>query len=340
MASSTIPAIYIHQSWDIMCHDSSTRLYSYQLDEQWFTIHIEILRDALDITPSNDNHPFVAPPSSDAVIEYVNTFGYPNTLRNVSAMSVNALYQPWRVVLSMINMCLTSKTARYDRLRHPVLQILWGVIHRTNIDYAERIWEEYTKKDERVIFVMPIPNVILTDDIRSAPYYSGYLEQATKPPKPAEALKKVQGRKCKPTKETTDAPSPAKRTQAGKFGDEEANVQKALEESLKGAYLARQGPLPLMTPKKMSPVEQYIFQRRTPTTTKPSGLAESPSLYVELGLTDSETDSDEEAGSNAGDVAVDQPQSSHVVHAGPNLDHMDLGIAEASSQPNPEQMNQ
>ncbi|GKD76125.1 hypothetical protein Tco_1334407, partial [Tanacetum coccineum] len=65
---------------------------------------------------------------------------------------------------------------------------------------------------------------------------------------------------------------------------------------------------------------------RTPTITKPSCLAESSSLYVELGLTDSETDFDEEVGSNPGDAAMDQPQSSHVVHARPNLDHMDLGI--------------
>ncbi|GKF71283.1 hypothetical protein Tco_0207397 [Tanacetum coccineum] len=73
-----------------------------QLDEQWFNLHKYILRDALDITPSNDNNPFVAPPSSDTVIEYVNTLGYPSTLTNVSPMSVNALYQPWRAILSMI----------------------------------------------------------------------------------------------------------------------------------------------------------------------------------------------------------------------------------------------
>ncbi|GKB15655.1 retrovirus-related pol polyprotein from transposon TNT 1-94 [Tanacetum coccineum] len=78
-----------------------------QLDEQWFNLHKDILKDALDITPTNDDNPFVAPPSSDTVIEYVNTLGYPNTLRNVSAMFVNALYQPWRAILSMINMCLT-----------------------------------------------------------------------------------------------------------------------------------------------------------------------------------------------------------------------------------------
>ncbi|GKB51848.1 hypothetical protein Tco_0902601 [Tanacetum coccineum] len=37
---------------------------------------------------------------------------------------------------------------------------------------------------------------------------------------------------------------------------------------------------------------------------------------------------------------MSQTPSSHVVHAGPNLDHMDLGIAEASSQPNTEQMDE
>ncbi|GKG36197.1 hypothetical protein Tco_0443875, partial [Tanacetum coccineum] len=100
--------------WDTMCFNSVTRLYSYQLDELWFNLHKNLLRDALDITPANDNNPYVAPPSSDTVIDYVNTLGYPSMLKNVSAMSVNALYQPWRVVLSMINMCLTGKTTGYD----------------------------------------------------------------------------------------------------------------------------------------------------------------------------------------------------------------------------------
>ncbi|GKD13012.1 hypothetical protein Tco_1197419 [Tanacetum coccineum] len=99
-----------------------------------------------------------------------------------------------------------------------------------------------------------------------------FAPKATKPPKLAEAPKKDQGRKRKPTKETTDAPSPAKRTKASKvakkqtlksslqledeyidegvpvnelkFGDGEADVQKAIEESLKDAYSACQGPLP------------------------------------------------------------------------------------------------
>ncbi|GJX99644.1 hypothetical protein Tco_0356663 [Tanacetum coccineum] len=117
-ASSMIPAIYIQQFWDTMCFNSSTGLYSCQLDEQWFNLHKDILRDALDITPANDNNPFEAPPSSDTVIE---------------------------AILSMINMCLKGKTAGFDRPRYPVLQILWGITHYSNIDYAERIWEEFVQ---------------------------------------------------------------------------------------------------------------------------------------------------------------------------------------------------
>ncbi|GJZ79896.1 hypothetical protein Tco_0644733, partial [Tanacetum coccineum] len=83
--------------------------------------------------------------------------------------------------------------------------------------------------------------------------------------------------------------------------------------------------------------------------TEPSGHDESSSLYAELSLTDSKMESDEEvpgidagdqdegqagpnpgiqdegqAGSNLGDATVSQPQPSHVVHVGPNLEHIDV----------------
>ncbi|GKB24084.1 retrovirus-related pol polyprotein from transposon TNT 1-94 [Tanacetum coccineum] len=157
--SSTILALYIQQFWDTMCFNSSNRLYSCQLDEQWFNLHKDLLRDALDITPTNDNKLFVAPPSSDTVIEYINTLGYPCTLRNVPAMSINALYQPWRSVLSMINMCLTGKTAGYDKITyiHPVLRFLWGIhFIAPNIDYAEK--DQGRKKTAHLL----IPNVRFT----------------------------------------------------------------------------------------------------------------------------------------------------------------------------------
>nr|GFB36922.1 hypothetical protein [Tanacetum cinerariifolium]GFB79311.1 hypothetical protein [Tanacetum cinerariifolium] len=120
-------------------------------------------------------------------------------------------------------------------------------------------------------------------------------------------------------------------------------------------------------------INQYIFQRHIPMTTGPSGNVESPSLDAELA--DSETEADKtvtpvnkvkdasnrelteinagvqdegqagsdagkqdegQAGSNPGNAVELQPQSSHVVHAGPNLEPMDL--AENLKLPTEEQV--
>nr|GEX85136.1 retrovirus-related Pol polyprotein from transposon TNT 1-94 [Tanacetum cinerariifolium] len=502
---------------DTMYFNSSTGLYSCQLDEQWFNLHKDILKDALDITPTNDNNPFVALPSNDIIIKYVNTLGYPNTLRNMSAMSVNSLYQPWRAMFSMINMFLTGKTAGYDRPIHLVLQILWGIIHSSNIDYAERIWEEFVQsiqtfltdkknlatashrkkktahllilsvrftkliihylktkhnihprfglplhylhnenvlntltfvgKGGRDIFGMSISDALLTGEIKGAPYYGEYQKHVTKP-KASKATKlahtqpskAVPKKKIKLVKETPEAPSPAKRLKVGLVGkirkpksslklvdepsdegvsveepaynEEEANLQRALELSLKEQAEQTQGPahpvvirepnsgriqplpdvqgkgkekvineqaahdfLTLLTLKNKSPIDQFIFYRRTPMPTKASGLAESASLDAKLALTDSEIESDDvvpkinigdqdegqagpnpsiqdegqarlnpsvqdkgQAGSNPSDAAKSQPQSSYVVHTGPNLEPMDLEATDASTHQNPEQM--
>ncbi|GKC62901.1 hypothetical protein Tco_1095499, partial [Tanacetum coccineum] len=177
------------------------------------------------------------------------------------------------------------------------------------------------------------------------------------------------------------------------FGDLEPDTQRAIEESLKDAHGAHRGPLlpvvfretdtgkfqplpevegkgkekfgaeqaarvllNLQTPKKKSPTKQYIFQRRTSAPTEPSGHDESSSLYAELGLTESDTESDEEvppvvksgapdegqaglnpgiqdegqARPNLGNDTVSQTLSTPGVHAGPNLEHTDAEAADAT----------
>nr|GFC59636.1 monodehydroascorbate reductase [Tanacetum cinerariifolium] len=99
IASSTIPSIYIQQLWDTILYDKKVGCYRCQLDEQWFVLTKKTLREALQITPVNNNQAFAAPPSIDGLINFVNQLGYPKL----------------------------------------------GVVTRTNIDYAERIWEEFTQ---------------------------------------------------------------------------------------------------------------------------------------------------------------------------------------------------
>nr|GEY71535.1 retrovirus-related Pol polyprotein from transposon TNT 1-94 [Tanacetum cinerariifolium] len=143
--SLTIPSIYIQQFWDTVRYDKTVRCYKCQLDDQWFDLTKDTLRDALQITLVNNNNAFSSPPTPDALINFVNDLGYPKVVRNLSNVVTNDLFQPWRALTTIINLCLTGKTSGFERPRAPVLQILWGVVNRSHIDYAERIWEEFTQ---------------------------------------------------------------------------------------------------------------------------------------------------------------------------------------------------
>ncbi|GJU65545.1 E-beta-farnesene synthase [Tanacetum coccineum] len=130
------------------------------------------------------------------------------------------------------------------------------------------------------------------------------------------------------------------------YGDEEADIQRALELSIKDQAERTQGPAHPVVLKehdsgKFQPLPDVQGKgkekRRTPTPTEPPGHAESPSLYAELGLTNSETTSNEEVPPV---IKKSQPQSSLVAHDGPNLEDMDLEATDASTQHNPEQMEE
>ncbi|GJX31997.1 hypothetical protein Tco_0241852 [Tanacetum coccineum] len=159
----------------------------------------------------------MSPTLGDAIMDFVNELGYTEEIHFVSRMVVNKLYQPWRAILSMINQCVTGKTSGYDRPRYPVLQMLWGIITSTNVDYAELMWEEFiqaiqtfladkanlgiapqkgkktkpykisdleilssSKGEEDKVFGMQIPKELITDNIRNASYYNAYLEMVAK----------------------------------------------------------------------------------------------------------------------------------------------------------------
>ncbi|GJX30886.1 hypothetical protein Tco_0240741 [Tanacetum coccineum] len=89
---------------------------------------------------------------------------------------------------------------------------------------------------------------------------------------------------------------------------------------------AAQVLLHLQTTKKKSPTEQYIFQRHTPVPSETAGHEESSSLYAELGLYGSDTESDEEMPSVVRSGAQDEGQ------AGPDPGKLDEGQA----GPNPD----
>ncbi|GJV90023.1 hypothetical protein Tco_1533961 [Tanacetum coccineum] len=254
------------------------------------------------------------------------------------------------------------------------------------------------KGTKREVFGMPIPNELITDDIRGANYYDAYLEKvakhqrylvgkevsdpdspapklakSTKPKvtkeakpvapkavtkKPQPAPTKPKEKKRKHAKETTKAAPPAKRAKAGKgipltepgFGDLEADTQRAIEESLKDAHGAPRGPLP---PVVFRETDTGKFQPLPEVEGKGKEKIGAEQAAQEMPPVVKSGDQDEgqagpdpaiqdkgQAEPNSDDVAESQPLSTPGVHAGPNLEHTNDEATDATSQPQPGQMDE
>ncbi|GJW92614.1 hypothetical protein Tco_0170167 [Tanacetum coccineum] len=181
------------------------------------------------------------------------------------------------------------------------------------------------KGTKREVFGMPILNELVTDDIRGADYYNAYLkkvanhhryltgEEVSDPdspaPKPAKSTKPQITKQTKPVapKVATKKPQPAPTKLKEK---KQADTQRAIEESMKDAYGAHRGPLPLVVFRETDTGKyQPLPERRTSAPTEPSGHDESSSLYAELGLTESDTKSDEEVPPIVKSGALDEGQA-------------------------------
>nr|GEU45168.1 hypothetical protein [Tanacetum cinerariifolium] len=222
-------------------------------------------------------------------------------------------------------------------------------------------------------------------------------ETSDKPPKAKKSKYGFISKKCtlKYVAASVARDAPAKEAQVAA---EDADMQKALEESMKTMYAVPRGSLPpvvirepesgkyqplprvpgkgkakvteeqvahdllsFQKPKKKSPADQYIFQRRTSTPTGSSGHDE-PS-HAELGQSKSkesektgsdagaqdegqagsnpDENSEGQAGPNPSNAGADvQSIPSPVVHAGSDREHMDLDFADVSPQPSTEQLDE
>nr|GEV18741.1 hypothetical protein [Tanacetum cinerariifolium] len=93
-------------------------------------------RDMLHICPRVHGQSFDEPSFEEEIIAFICFLGHSAAIRMLIDVNINKLYQPWRSFAAIINKCLTEKSSSYDSLRLSQAQILWGLYHKRNIDYA------------------------------------------------------------------------------------------------------------------------------------------------------------------------------------------------------------
>nr|GEU72694.1 retrovirus-related Pol polyprotein from transposon TNT 1-94 [Tanacetum cinerariifolium] len=315
------------------------------------------LEEALQITPINNNQAFVAPPSAEVLVDFINELGYPKLVRNVLNIVTNDMFQPWRALTTIINLCLTGKTSGFKRprapRRHKFHLRLDSSLHLLDDEPVLGYLKFSAKGTKREVFGMPIPGSLITDSHAPKPAKPARKPKPTShkaPPRPSVSIPVTL---AQPTPTSAPAIPQQKSAKAEEFptvepqvADEDADFQKALEESMKAAYALPWGPLPpvvirepesrkyqplpevlgkgkakvtedqvahdlqsLQKAKKKSRMEQYIFQRCTCTTTR--SFEQTEPSHAELEQSESEPTEKvvpgaDQAGSNPDEISEGQ----------------------------------
>nr|GFC64466.1 hypothetical protein [Tanacetum cinerariifolium] len=113
------------------------------MDTRKNCVDLESFREMLHISPRVSGQSFAELPFEEEILEFFWFLGHSAQIKTLTDVNVNKLYQPWRSFAAVINKYLTRKSFGIDSLRLSQAQILWGLYHRRDVDYAFLIWEDF-----------------------------------------------------------------------------------------------------------------------------------------------------------------------------------------------------
>nr|GFA29783.1 hypothetical protein [Tanacetum cinerariifolium] len=140
LVTADVPEIYMQEFWaTAKVHQHSIR---FKLDTKKHIVNLESFREMLHISPRVSGQSFAELPFEEEILEFLRFLGHNAQIKTLTDVNVNKFYQPWRSFDAVINKCLTGKSTGFDSLMLSQAQILWGLYHRRNVDYAFLIWED------------------------------------------------------------------------------------------------------------------------------------------------------------------------------------------------------
>ncbi|GJQ88908.1 hypothetical protein Tco_0000047 [Tanacetum coccineum] len=265
---------------DLCGHSTEYKLLQgiHDLSLDWFTLDANLLREALEITPIDQARLFVSPPSGDIITNFVNELGYLEGI--ITNTNVDYAELVWEEFVQAMQTFLTDKAnlgsptkngrkdkpyvipyCRFTKLIichlgriHNIHQRSASPFHLAEEDLRLDNLKFVSKGEIGEVFGMPIPNELISNNIRNASYYNAYLEMVAKHDQKVTAEKEGKKKsistkqpKPNPAIEKSRKPAPASKPKVTKEKPSNASTAKppklkpAKEKSTKATPLQKAG---------------------------------------------------------------------------------------------------
>nr|GEX78561.1 hypothetical protein [Tanacetum cinerariifolium] len=146
LVTADVPEIYMQEFWaTATVHHHSIR---FKMDNKKHIVNLESFREMLHIFPRLPHQSFFEPPFEEEILAFLLFLGHSAVIRKLTDVSINKLHRTWRSFAAIINKCLTGKSLGYDSLRLSQAQILYGLYHKRNVDFAYLMWEDFVYQVE------------------------------------------------------------------------------------------------------------------------------------------------------------------------------------------------
>nr|GEV49025.1 hypothetical protein [Tanacetum cinerariifolium] len=134
LVTADVSEIYMQEFWaTTTVHYLAIR---FKMDNKKHILDLESFRNILHICLRVHGQHIAEPPFKEEILAFIHFLGNSAAIRTLTDVNINKLYQSWRSFAALINKCLTGKCSGYDSLRLSQAQILWGLYHKRNVDYA------------------------------------------------------------------------------------------------------------------------------------------------------------------------------------------------------------
>nr|GEZ67053.1 hypothetical protein [Tanacetum cinerariifolium] len=141
LVTADVSKTYMQEFWaTAYVHQHSIR---FKLDNKMHIVNLETFRDMFHIYPRIPGQSFDELPFEEEILDFLRFLEHSAQIRTLTDVNIKKLFQPWRSFGAVINKCLTRKSSGFDSFWLSQAQILWGLYHSRNIDYAFMIWEDF-----------------------------------------------------------------------------------------------------------------------------------------------------------------------------------------------------